>query len=214
MCPVWCHVSVSASREAAFAHAIGAAGVVHAISRSCRDGQLSSCGCSRTGRPRDLHRDWIWGGCGDNLEYGYKYVALLACSDFKQTGWSSYTSGSGRFKFCQCHQLTLLNQHWISLAPAGQCWHGRVRYVKLQWLFHTLYSWLFLKQSLDCICLVTDRVLKWTGNKAQKIKPFFKVYGTDSGTFIVGDNRICSAGAMQEWRDRGLLEAIYRHVRI
>ncbi|XP_023711781.1 protein Wnt-5b isoform X2 [Cryptotermes secundus] len=63
-----------ASREAAFAHAIGAAGVVHAISRACRDGQLSSCGCSRTGRPRDLHRDWIWGGCGDNLEYGYKFT--------------------------------------------------------------------------------------------------------------------------------------------
>jgi hypothetical protein len=73
-------VCVSASREAAFAHAIGAAGVVHAISRACRDGQLSSCGCSRTGRPRDLHRDWIWGGCGDNLEYGYKYVAFLTCS--------------------------------------------------------------------------------------------------------------------------------------
>nr|CAD7425623.1 unnamed protein product [Timema monikensis] len=63
-----------ASREAAFAHAVGAAGVVHAIARACRDGQLSSCGCSRTGRPRDLHRDWIWGGCGDNLEYGYKFT--------------------------------------------------------------------------------------------------------------------------------------------
>ncbi|XP_063223084.1 protein Wnt-5b-like [Bacillus rossius redtenbacheri] len=63
-----------ASREAAFAHAVGAAGVVQAISRACRDGQLSSCGCSRTGRPRDLHRDWIWGGCGDNLEYGYKFT--------------------------------------------------------------------------------------------------------------------------------------------
>ncbi|KAG8230628.1 hypothetical protein J437_LFUL004540 [Ladona fulva] len=62
------------SREAAFAHAIAAAGVVHAISRACRDGQLSSCGCSRAGRPRDLQREWIWGGCGDNLEYGYKFT--------------------------------------------------------------------------------------------------------------------------------------------
>lgn len=61
-----------ASRETAFVHAITTAGVVYSISRSCRDGQLSSCGCSRSSRPRDLKRDWIWGGCGDNLEYGYK----------------------------------------------------------------------------------------------------------------------------------------------
>jgi wingless-type MMTV integration site family protein 5 len=65
-------LSVAASRETAFVHAITAAGVVYSVSRSCRDGQLSSCGCSRTSRPRDLNRDWIWGGCGDNLEYGYK----------------------------------------------------------------------------------------------------------------------------------------------
>ncbi|KAK1117718.1 Protein Wnt-5b [Melipona bicolor] len=63
-----------ASRETAFVHAISAAGVVYSISRSCRDGQLSSCGCSRSSRPRDLKRDWIWGGCGDNLEYGYKFT--------------------------------------------------------------------------------------------------------------------------------------------
>ncbi|XP_076662584.1 protein Wnt-5b isoform X1 [Halictus rubicundus] len=63
-----------ASRETAFVHAITAAGVVYSISRSCRDGQLSSCGCSRSNRPRDLKHDWIWGGCGDNLEYGYKFT--------------------------------------------------------------------------------------------------------------------------------------------
>lgn len=70
----WTHASAlpAASREVAYLHAVTAAGVAHAVSRSCRDGHLSSCGCARSGRPRDLHRDWIWGGCGDNLEYGYK----------------------------------------------------------------------------------------------------------------------------------------------
>ncbi|XP_055938520.1 protein Wnt-5b-like [Argiope bruennichi] len=62
------------SREAAFAHAIAAAGVVHTVSRGCRDGQLSNCGCSRAMRPKNLHRDWIWGGCGDNIEYGYRFT--------------------------------------------------------------------------------------------------------------------------------------------
>ncbi|KAH8021709.1 hypothetical protein HPB51_016373 [Rhipicephalus microplus] len=63
-----------ASREAAFAHAVAAAGVVHAVSRACRDGQLGSCGCSSELRPDNLHRDWIWGGCGDNVAYGYRFT--------------------------------------------------------------------------------------------------------------------------------------------
>lgn len=48
--------------------------MVNAISRACREGELSSCGCSRTARPKDLPRDWLWGGCGDNVEYGYRFA--------------------------------------------------------------------------------------------------------------------------------------------
>merc|ERR550525_323361 len=62
------------SKEAAFANAIASAGVVHSISRGCRDGQLASCGCSEARRPRDLRKEWIWGGCGDNIHYGYKFA--------------------------------------------------------------------------------------------------------------------------------------------
>ena len=47
---------------------------MHAISRSCGKAELNKCGCSRARRPKDLHRDWIWGGCGDNIEYGYKFA--------------------------------------------------------------------------------------------------------------------------------------------
>jgi len=62
------------SREAAFAHAVASAGVVHSVSRGCRDGQLASCGCSNAKRPSDLKNEWIWGGCGDNMQYGYKFA--------------------------------------------------------------------------------------------------------------------------------------------
>ena len=63
-----------ASKEAAFANAVASAGVVHSISRGCRDGQLASCGCSEARRPKDLKKEWIWGGCGDNIHYGYKFA--------------------------------------------------------------------------------------------------------------------------------------------
>ncbi|GCB68597.1 hypothetical protein scyTo_0008251 [Scyliorhinus torazame] len=62
------------SRETAFTYGISAAGVVHAISRACREGELATCGCSRAARPKDLPRDWLWGGCGDNVEYGYRFA--------------------------------------------------------------------------------------------------------------------------------------------
>ncbi|XP_073960780.1 protein Wnt-5b-like [Choristoneura fumiferana] len=67
-------LTLIASRETAFTHAITSAGVSIAVSRACRDGRLASCGCSRAARPRSLHRDWVWAGCGDDLHYGYKFT--------------------------------------------------------------------------------------------------------------------------------------------
>ncbi|XP_068147144.1 protein Wnt-5 [Drosophila tropicalis] len=63
-----------AAPEMAFIHALAAATVTSFIARACRDGQLASCGCSRGSRPKQLHDDWTWGGCGDNLEYAYKFA--------------------------------------------------------------------------------------------------------------------------------------------
>lgn len=60
------------NKEAAFVQAITTASIMHRIARTCRDGQLTRCGCSTMARPTDLSKDWIWKGCGDNLEYGYK----------------------------------------------------------------------------------------------------------------------------------------------
>lgn len=63
--------------EMAFIHALAAATTASFIARACRDGQLASCGCSRSARPSQLHEDWTWGGCGDDLEFGYKWVSMV-----------------------------------------------------------------------------------------------------------------------------------------
>ncbi|VEL34204.1 unnamed protein product [Protopolystoma xenopodis] len=86
-----CDTLVIGSREASFAHAISAAGVVHALARSCKEARLTACGCSQAGRPDQLHRDWIWGGCGDNIAYAYRFAKTFIDVREKE---KSYPRGS------------------------------------------------------------------------------------------------------------------------
>uniref|UniRef100_A0A914D8N0 Protein Wnt n=2 Tax=Acrobeloides nanus TaxID=290746 RepID=A0A914D8N0_9BILA len=61
------------TRESAFTYAILSAGVTHEIGRRCRLGMLKSCGCSEAQKPSSVQEDWTWGGCGDNVDYGYRF---------------------------------------------------------------------------------------------------------------------------------------------
>ncbi|VDK76620.1 unnamed protein product [Cylicostephanus goldi] len=62
------------TREAAFTYAILSAGVTHEIGRRCKQGLLASCGCSEEAKPKNVADDWTWGGCGDNVDYGYRFA--------------------------------------------------------------------------------------------------------------------------------------------
>uniref|UniRef100_A0A2S2R2W6 Protein Wnt n=1 Tax=Sipha flava TaxID=143950 RepID=A0A2S2R2W6_9HEMI len=86
----------TSSREAAFVQAIKSAGVAHAMARACRDGRLNTCSCSRSGRPKELRRDWVWGGCGDNMEYGYKFTKGFLDVKEKEKRWKRGSPEQGR----------------------------------------------------------------------------------------------------------------------
>ncbi|XP_064474837.1 protein Wnt-1-like isoform X2 [Ornithodoros turicata] len=60
-------------RETAFVYAITSAGVAHAVSRACSEGAIETCTCDYRQRgPSGL--DWEWGGCSDNVHFGYKFT--------------------------------------------------------------------------------------------------------------------------------------------
>lgn len=63
-----------------------AAGVLHAVTRACSQGELLQCGCvgirTSSGSPNEQaiessnpalqDQHWEWGGCGDDVDFGYK----------------------------------------------------------------------------------------------------------------------------------------------
>lgn len=65
---------LAGSREAAFTYAIIAAGVAHAITAACTQGNLSDCGCDKE-KQGQYHRDegWKWGGCSADVRYGIDF---------------------------------------------------------------------------------------------------------------------------------------------
>uniref|UniRef100_T1D117 Protein Wnt n=1 Tax=Dendrocoelum lacteum TaxID=27895 RepID=T1D117_9PLAT len=133
------------TKEAAFAHAISNAGVVHAIARSCKEARLSTCGCSTAERPKQLHRDWIWGGCGDNLKYAYWFAKNFIDMREKESSFpraskelanilvNLHNNKAGRmavFKMssvaCKCHGVSgscSLRSCWKQLPPFIQIGH-------------------------------------------------------------------------------------------
>ena len=62
---------LSGTKETAFIYAIMAAGLVHAVTRSCSAGNMTECSCDTTlSGSGSATEGWHWGGCSDNIVYG------------------------------------------------------------------------------------------------------------------------------------------------
>lgn len=66
------NLNVLGCRETAFIYSIMSAGVAHAIATACSTGRIHTCSCDyRLEQPTD--EDWKWGGCSDNVKFGYRF---------------------------------------------------------------------------------------------------------------------------------------------
>ncbi|XP_044729191.1 protein Wnt-4 [Chrysoperla carnea] len=112
-------------RETAFMHALNAASITTMVSRACAEGKLKKCHCSTKAKKNKIDGDdgnlaenkWKWGGCGDNLQYGRRFVRKFLqlrahSADFQETILSHNsevgirTVASQMRDVCKCHGVS------------------------------------------------------------------------------------------------------------
>ncbi|XP_026002918.1 protein Wnt-16 [Astatotilapia calliptera] len=136
--PVFGHELTSGTKETAFIYAVMAAGLVHAVTRSCSQGNMTECGCdARLRGGGSAAEGWHWGGCSDHIQYGTWFSRKFMDHTLKNmsTSRSSYTlstmnqhnSEAGRQAInrtmstdCRCHGVSgscAVKTCWRTMAP-------------------------------------------------------------------------------------------------
>uniref|UniRef100_A0AAQ4Q507 Protein Wnt n=1 Tax=Gasterosteus aculeatus aculeatus TaxID=481459 RepID=A0AAQ4Q507_GASAC len=108
----------ASSREAAFTYAITAAGVAHAITAACSQGNLSQCGCDREKQGfYNQEEGWKWGGCSADIKYGIEFSRrFVDAREIKKTPrrlMNLHNNAAGRKVLedrmkqeCKCHGVS------------------------------------------------------------------------------------------------------------
>ncbi|XP_012540152.2 protein Wnt-6 [Monomorium pharaonis] len=122
------------TRETGFVNAITAAGVTYAVTRACTMGDLVECSCDKmTSKGNRLAKfartveakkslptegDWEWGGCGDNVNFGFKKSREFMDAPYRKrsdikTLVKLHNNDAGRLAVrnfmrteCKCHGLS------------------------------------------------------------------------------------------------------------
>ena len=68
-------ISILATKEAGFTHALTSAAMVYAITKACSNGNITNCGCDSTLNGKENQQGWQWGSCSDDVEFGAQFAS-------------------------------------------------------------------------------------------------------------------------------------------
>nr|XP_027201897.1 protein Wnt-1-like isoform X1 [Dermatophagoides pteronyssinus]XP_027201898.1 protein Wnt-1-like isoform X2 [Dermatophagoides pteronyssinus] len=116
-------------RETAFVYALTSAAVAHSIARACSEGMIETCTCDYRYNRKPSGMDWEWGGCSDNIDFGYKFARQFV--DSAERGrdlrfvMNLHNNEAGRLhvsnemrRECKCHGMSgscTLQTCWMRL---------------------------------------------------------------------------------------------------
>ncbi|KAJ8961762.1 hypothetical protein NQ318_021363 [Aromia moschata] len=132
------------NRETAYAKAIIAAGIAHAITKNCSRGEIKDCGCDpKFGQPstaisgdvvtsdKTRTQQWSWGGCSDDPKYALEVTRKFLDGLEKGSDTVAYVGRHnarvGReiirdtmVRRCRCHGISgscSVQTCWMQVAP-------------------------------------------------------------------------------------------------
>ncbi|XP_077987235.1 protein Wnt-7b-like [Glandiceps talaboti] len=127
-------------KEAAYMYAISSAGVAHAITQACSQGNLTNCSCDKAKESGFTEEGWKWGGCSADVDYGIRFSRVFVdAREMEQnarTLMNLHNNEVGRLVLkelmgleCKCHGVSgscTMKTCWTTL-PAFHTIGGRIK---------------------------------------------------------------------------------------
>uniref|UniRef100_A0A4W5RDI5 Protein Wnt n=1 Tax=Hucho hucho TaxID=62062 RepID=A0A4W5RDI5_9TELE len=167
------------SREAAFTYAITAAGVAHAITAACSQGNLSQCGCDREKQGYyNQEEGWKWGGCSADIKYGVEFSRrFVDAREIKKTTrrlMNLHNNEAGRKVLeermkleCKCHGVS-------GSCTTKTCWTTLPKFREIGYILKDKYN-----EAVHVEVVRASRLRQPTFLKVKKTQGFRKPMETD-----------------------------------
>ncbi|NXJ16059.1 WNT16 protein, partial [Odontophorus gujanensis] len=187
---------LAGTKESAFVYAVTAAGLVHAVTRSCSAGNVTECSCdTKLQGGGSASEGWHWGGCSDDIHYGMAFSRSFLDAPIRNvTGKSSsgllamnlHNNEAGRQAVaklmsvdCRCHGVS-------GSCAVKTCWKTMSSFEKIG---------RFLKDKYENSIQISDKLKKKLRRKekSQRKIPIQKddlLYVNKSPNYCVEDQKL------------------------
>ncbi|XP_008313492.1 protein Wnt-16 [Cynoglossus semilaevis] len=196
---VFGHELTSGTKETAFIYAVMAAGLVHTVTRSCSQGNMTECGCDPRLQGSSVPAEgWHWGGCSDHIQYGTWFSRKFIDNAVKNMS----TSRGGYTLLAMNQHNTEAGRQAIDRTMATDCrCHGVSGSCAVKTCWRTMAPFervgLYLKDRYEHSVQVSDRSKRKTRRKEQRRPQVDKhqlIFFNKSPNYCLEDQRRGVAG--------------------